>query len=70
MAEVTSFPIRTEGKETPERILEIVSKWEGVDDLLVIADVDGEIWSTGTMNDLAKIVLMLELAKKKIIEME
>lgn len=68
--EVVDFPLRTEGKEQPERILKAALKWEGMEDVIVIANVDGEICIAGSQYGVMEILGLIELGKHKLLTME
>lgn len=65
--EIIDFPLRTEGKEQPERILKAALKWEGVQDVIVIANVNGEVCVAGSQYELMEILGLIELGKHHLL---
>ncbi len=65
---VEDFPIKETGTETPHRILKAaLETWEGLDDVVVIGNVAGKIWVSGTSSEIPHVLGLIELGKHKLL---
>lgn len=67
MSEVKDFPIKITGDETPQRILKAAQQWEEVEDLVIVATIDGEVFVSGTQGGIQETIGLLELGKYKMM---
>jgi hypothetical protein len=68
---VKDFPLRESGKETPQRILKAaLDTWGDIEDLVIVANVDGEIYVAGTQAQETEVIGLLELGKYQMLTMD
>lgn len=65
--EIIDFPLRTEGKEQPDRILKAALKWQGLEDVIVIGNVNGEVCVAGSQCEMMEILGLIELGKHHLL---
>ena len=67
MAVIVQYPAPTVAPHRPDDILE-AAKGQGLTAVMVIGDMlDGSTWVSASQSDAARMLLMLELAKRELL---
>ena len=66
MSNIEDFPMKTKGRETPERILKAALKWDA-EDVIVIANIGNSVGVAGSMDKTTEILGLIELAKHHLL---
>ena len=69
MTDITDFPIKPYGKETPDRLLKAFNSDGIIEDVVILGvDKSGDIRISSSFEDYIEMVGLVEISKQNIIQ--